>query len=206
MRQQQADDIIHQLSKDRTLFYYFKDRYAVMLLGDMLGGDKAGLGTTIVNIKSSSYNKLLQRPLIAKLVAQKGDGKLTFSDLERCWPIDPLCYRLTLGVWGEEKQRSFPGYYQTSRKGVNLVLQLNFSNEHDSRYARLIDPYDMQPFSYDEHPIARPGFYTLAWARLDVDFKTGEVLIEELQSDWIRYVKWSAARFCSGNKKYPPPR
>jgi hypothetical protein len=31
---------------------------------------------------------------------------------------------------------------------------------------------------------------TLAWARLDVDLERDEVLIEEVQSDWVRDVAW----------------
>lgn len=30
---------------------------------------------------------------------------------------------------------------------------------------------------------------TLAWSRIDFDFDTGEALIEEIQSDWVRRVK-----------------
>ncbi|MBT3027590.1 MAG: hypothetical protein KME48_10520 [Candidatus Thiodiazotropha sp. (ex Ctena orbiculata)] len=31
---------------------------------------------------------------------------------------------------------------------------------------------------------------TLAWARLDVDLERNEVLIEEVQSDWVRDMAW----------------
>jgi hypothetical protein len=43
----------------------------------------------------------------------------------------------------------------------------------------------------DERPYFRE---TLAWARLDVDLSNDEVLIEEIQSDWVRCVAGLAAR------------
>ena len=184
MREKLAKEIIADLPKDRTLFYYFKDRYAVMLLEQMLASENS-----ISQIKKSKFNKLLVRPPLADLIKQKGDGKLSKQDLGACWPVNPLCYRLTLGTWGEEKPKFAQSYYQTSRKGINLVLQLNFSRKHDTEYEKLIDQTDAQPFNYEDHPTARAGFNTLAWARIDLDFESGEALIEELQSDWVRYVR-----------------
>ncbi len=184
MREQLAQDIIDGLPKERTLFYYYKDRYAVMLLDHLVEHEQS-----IAEIKNSKFGKLLQRPILADLIKTKGDGKLSKEDLEFCWPHNPLCYRLTAGIWGADRPRHAQSYYQTSRKGVNLVLQLNFSRKHDSEYERLIDQTDTQPFNYDDHPTARAGFNTLAWARIDLDFESGEALIEEVQSDWVRYVK-----------------
>ena len=38
----------------------------------------------------------------------------------------------------------------------------------------------------ENHPVSQNGELTLAWARIDLDLKTNEALIEEIQSDWVR--------------------
>ena len=48
------------------------------------------------------------------------------------------------------------------------------------------------------HPVAE-NRNTLAWSRIDLDLETGEGLIEEIQTDWIRAVQsrakwWSVAK------------
>ena len=179
MNPETAQEIIACLPQGRTLFFYFKDRYALMLLRWYIGER-----ISIRELKQSPYAKLLNRPLLKELVKQHGDGYLRAADLESAWPSDPHCYLLTLGTWGKEKEwRS--GWSQTSRPGTNLVLQLNFSNQHNAKYQNLIDRNKRPRFGYSGHPVAREGFLTLAWARIDIDFETNEALIEEIQSDWI---------------------
>lgn len=43
-------------------------------------------------------------------------------------------------------------------------------------------------FEEDMHPVRLDGRPTLAWARLDLDLDAGQCLIEEIQSDWLRFV------------------
>ena len=81
------------------------------------------------------------------------------------------------------------GWYQTSRPGKNLVLQLNFSGRHNQPYYRLMQPAEGHLFQPDYHPASHKE-PTLAWARLDIDLDAGEALIEEIQNDWIREALW----------------
>ncbi len=184
-----ANEIIACLPKDRTVFDYYKDRYAVMLL-ERVAGD----GMAIADIKQTRYAKLLNRPLVKDVVARKGDGMLTRDDLIYVYPPGEVeHYVLTLGLWGWRKHDF--GCDQTSRKGGNLVLQLNFSGEHDGHYRKFIDPDNRQPFAVDSHPICKKGRNTLAWARIDIDLDADEALIEEVQNDWLRdaesYLRWA---------------
>ncbi len=178
MKNKEANEIIACLPKGKTFFYYFKDRYAIMLLSYFLGD-----GKPIREIKRSKFGKLLNKPSVGKLIDKVGDGILTPDALSSAWPSIPECYLLTLGEWG--KKSGWSRYYQTSTPGVNLVLQLNFSSKHNKPYYKLIQPSGRGPFEIELHPIARRGFHTLAWSRLDIDLNLGEALIEEIQSDWI---------------------
>lgn len=180
MEKKQIDELIECLSGDRTKFYYYKDRYALMLLSYFIGQ-----GQPVHEIKRSYYRKLLEKPSVRKMLASIGTSRMTGSECSAYWPEKYQCYLLTLGKWGA-KQRYGRFYNQTSRPGWNLVLQLNFSAEHNRAYQRLVEPDGPHPFHSNAHPIARDGNHTLAWARIDLDLDTGEALVEEIQTDWIR--------------------
>lgn len=190
MNYEAAQEIIACLPQGRTLFHYFPDRYAIVLLSRYLGE-----GKPIAEVKASPYAKLLNRPVLKEILSRKGDGLLLPEDLGASWPPRPECYLLTLGTWGPEKRHEWNRYYfQTSRPGMNLVLQLNFSSLHNDAYRALIRPEHAHPFQTAVHPIARKGFHTLAWARLDIDLSTGEALIEEVQTDWLRFAAGARRR------------
>ena len=179
-------EIIACLPKERTLFHYFKDRYAQILLYHFIENEM-----DIKEIKNSHMAGLLQKPVMRHFLASNGNGKLRRNELRHCWQTDMYYFVLTLGYWGGARNR---GWYQTSRKGYNLVLQLNFSNVHDAAYNSLVRPRADNILNYYAHPFnkkSRSGHSreTLAWARIDLDFRTNEALIEEIQSDWVRRVK-----------------
>ncbi len=180
MKEKQIEEIKECLPEGRTKFYYFKDRYALMLLSYIARG-----GKTIHEIKKSTYKKLLKKPVVREILKKNGHGVLSPMELNSFWPADYQCYLLTLGKWGN-RERWARLYNQTSRPGWNLVLQLNFSSQHNNSYTKLIKPQDVQPFHSDGHPIATNGSQTLAWARIDMDLDRDEALIEEIQTDWIR--------------------
>jgi len=185
MKTCEINDIIRSLPKGRTVFHYFKDRYAIELLGNYVGDE----GKSIRDIKSSPYGRLLQKPLFKNTLAEAGTGRLCQADVRSHWPSSYQSYRLTLGEWGHEKPKD-PDWYQTSIPGKNLVLHLNFNNEHTKAYTNAIHPKkDSHPFTYFDHPHSRGKHHTLAWARMEVDLDRGEALIEEIQSDWLRSVK-----------------
>lgn len=177
---QQWEEIIACLPTDRTLFTYFKDQYAVYLLEQQLRDGRC----SIKKLRASPLRKLLEKPLIKQVLRDCGDGELKEQQLWMLGVPDASQYVLTLGKWGEHFSYRWG---QTSRPGVNLVLQLNLPNQIDSVFQALMGcPIsDITPFS---HPYSDKRPATLAWARLDLDFRTGELLIEEIQSDLIRIV------------------
>lgn len=106
------------------------------------------------------------------------------------WPTTYQHFNLSFDHWGDYTKHRHDTWNQTSRPGYNLVLQLQFSAEAVSQYKKLITPnceYSdaWNPFHSYGHP-ATP--YTMAWARLDFSFRTGELLIEEIQNDYLREV------------------
>lgn len=180
MERIQVQEIMECLPKGRTKFYYYKDRYALMLLSYCIGN-----GMTIREIKKSRYKRLIEKPVVQKLLQKSGNSNLTPKEFDAFYPDSYHCYLLTLGKWGSRKSWS-RFYNQTSRPGWNLVLQLNFSAQHNTPYNRMIKPGELHPFHNRCHPIAVNGHHTLAWARIDMDLDKDEALIEEIQTDWVR--------------------
>lgn len=178
MKQAEAQEIIECLPRGKTKYFYFKDKYALDLLSLWVGD-----GRRIPEIRRGPFSSLLARPVFKDVLSGRGDGRLSASDLLPLWPDHRECYLLTLGTWGRDRDR-WRGFYQTSRSGVNLVLQLNFSSTHNRAFDKLIG--DDSGFEYRAHPIAQKPYRTLAWARLDIDLEAREALIEEIQTDWIR--------------------
>ena len=184
MELEEVKEILACLSGNRNKFYYFRDRYALMLLKDYIG-DKV---MSINELKQSPYAKLLNKAPVKKAMAMAGNGKITADQLDMIWDKKPLSFVTTLDQWGEGKKDW--QWNQMSRKGYHLVLQLNMANDHTQALQRLLHPDDPHIFNWGGHPTLEEGSRnTLAWVRLDMDFKTGEVLIEEIQCDWIRSVR-----------------
>ncbi len=186
MQAKLAQEIIDCLPKDRTLFTYYKDYYAAYLLQRNLLRNGP---SQVADLKKSKLGKLMNKPLFTSLLARCGSGVLRAEDIETLWPQNYESYVLTLGTWGRERVKRYR-YYQTSRPGTNLVLQMNFCNRHDQIYRHCIGN-DLDLFKFFAHPISDTRS-TLAWARIDLDFNTGEALIEEIQNDWLREVEYLA--------------
>jgi hypothetical protein len=182
MNQKQANEIIQCLPKDRSLYPYYKDYYAVQLLKSYTGN-----GIQISQLKQSHFSKLLNKGPVKKLLANCGGNKLLPRHFDQCFENSSQYFTLTLDLWDGNEN----GWSQTSRRGWNLVLQLNFSNQHNSQYQKLVKPTEKQALNSRLHPIYSrlDNTYfreTQAWARLDIDLNKDECLIEEIQSDWIR--------------------
>ena len=173
------EEVIACLPEERTQFSYFRDRYAVYLLKLYLGTAES---LDIRSLKSSPVRKLLERPVVFELLKKAGNGLLIAEQLECLWPIETEQYVLTVGRWGHSNRYDWS---QTSRPGSNLVLQLNLNNHLNTAF-RSISGCDLNRVTTACHPRSHKRSATLAWARLDVDFTTGEILIEEIQSDLIR--------------------
>lgn len=167
----------------RLVFRYYKDRYAAMLLENILQPR-----VLLRDLRAGRYGRLLDRPALKALAASKGDGLLDRDDLLALWPSEIETYVLSFATWGSKKRRE-RRWNQTSRSGRQLVLQVNFSRRHDAEHDRLIANGKKMPFACLSHPVNRSGRNTMAWARIDIDLASGEALIEEVQNDWIRNVE-----------------
>lgn len=176
-----VEETIASLPSGRTLFPYFRDRYALQLLRNAFPR-----GQSVAAIKRSAFGNLLRKPTVRNLMAQIGRSHILPEDLDSAWPRHHETYRLTLGQWPVANERWARSYHQTTRRGTNLVLQLNFAVSHNRELARItgagVEDYNESSI----HPIEKKRNLTLAWSRIDLDFDTREALIEEIQSDWIR--------------------
>jgi len=182
MKQQDVEEIIQCLPQGRTLFPYFRDRYATLLLAWLCKD-----GRTIADIKKSRYSGLLNKPLLKEAIGGCGDGTINAQSLNSVWPEYSEIFLLTLGRWGGDDWQ----WQQTTRPGYNLVLQVNLHEGYRRWFNQTVPDNQKWRFSSIGHPVLEQGtrnFYrtTLGWVRLDVDFESGEVLIEEIQTDWLR--------------------
>ena len=180
MTRELMSEIVNGLRRKRWRFYYGPDVYAYQLLTYLVD-----LGVSFPEIRRSSFARLLDRPVIKARLAQFGQRQITPAQWRSWRPAEPLCYLLTLDGWGEAASR-YAQDDQTSRPGYNLVLQLNFSNQHNRPYEKLIEPTHFHPYEYDSHPIAAKPRLTMSWVRIDLANDLSHALIEEVQNDWLR--------------------
>lgn len=180
MKQTEAEELRSLLPGGRTLFTYGKDWYAVSLL-------QMGLRHSAhQDLKQTTLGRLFEKPRLKTWLGSLGKKSFTGQDLDLLWPDETETYRLTAGL--------FDGWTQTTRKGSrgwNIVLQLNLNGSDAAWMERMIPVRDDDPFEPYQyiHPVHRGRHRTLAWARIDLDWDTGEALIEEIQSDRLREVK-----------------
>ena len=179
MNTEELNEILECLVGERTLFHYYPDRYAVYLLARHLRGQG---DSSIRDLRSGNHAKLLNRPILQNLIKRLGDGRLSSDDLNALWPNDSNAYVLTLGTWGQKNQYRWA---QTSRPGSNLVLQLNLSEQWAQKIQRVLDE-KINEYIGMFHPLSKKRGATLAWARIDLDMRSGVSLIEEIQSDLIK--------------------
>ena len=181
MDERLAREVIECLCGERTLYHYYPDKYAVYLLKRLLS-KKPRLPITV--LRKSRWATLLNRPILKEVIANSGAGCINERALESCFLKCHEPYVLTLGEWGAKRDWS---WNQTSRPGKNLVLQLNLSEFWSCQFRKVVQ---QRPNCFFDcgHPLSEKRAITLAWARLDVDFDTDEVLVEEIQSDLIRYI------------------
>lgn len=187
MNQCELDEITGRLPRGRTLFHYFKDRYALMLLEDA-----AVKACTVSELKHSRFRSLLQKPVVRQVLARTRGNRVTMRDLQSIWIEPHLTFRLSVGQWPRAGERWLRSWHQMARPGVNLVLQMNLPQHHVREMERLLQE-SREDLQSDSHPVAPSPDFTLAWSRIDFDPERGEVLIEEVQSDWVREAVLSSA-------------
>ena len=202
MDTQLADEIIDCLPTERTLFRYYKGHFANLILAIV-----SARYATVDELKRSPFERLTKRPEVKPVLAKQGNGEINQQAFQQAWQEPSHCFRLSIGRWhGSPGTRG-----QTSRRGVNLVLQLNFSNQHNRTYRHLYKPQRDNVFNYYAHPVAngangRATEETLAWARIDLDASFSEALIEEIQSDWVRRAGWEMKYIERCEKRGTPAR
>lgn len=177
MKQHEAEELLSLLPAGRTLFTYGKDWYALSLL-------EMGLGRSAPEkLRNTPLARLLEKPMMKSWLGTLGRKDFTRADLALLRPGESETYRLTASL--------FSGWTQTTRRGNdawNIVLQLNLNADDAGWMERMFPDRDNDPFEWGFHPIHRGRHRTLAWARIDLDWETGEALIEEIQNDRIREV------------------
>lgn len=191
MLYEEIEELRACLPQGRTLFPYGKDWYAIQLL--RLGLRRHG---TMAALRKSGLGRLLDKENVRRWLGSLGKRDPTPGDLELLWPEQVEIFRLTLD--------HFDGWAQTSRRGRrgwNLVLQLNL-NEEDARWMdRFGTERTADPFEWSFHPVHEGRHRTLAWARIDLDWSSGEALIEEVQNDRLRLVRSELRRLESCGDK-----
>ena len=175
-------EVVACLRGERTLYHYFPDRYAFMLLGWA-----AGDGTRLDALRKGTYAPLLQKPAVRDLLSGCGGALVDHQRFDSYWPAQTTSFVLGLDHWhGLQTSRSGAG-------GHNLVLQLNFSREHMLVLEKRFGGTNL--FNSSAHPVQQASGdrrrETLAWARIDLDLKRDEALIEEVQSDWVSTLDWA---------------
>ncbi len=174
-------EIVACLPRGRTVFPYFRDRYAFQLLGWA-----APDGASIRSLRTGPYGFLLHKPSVRAALSELHDGRVPPGFFQAFWPAAATRhFRLSLAAWGHDREWG-SDWYQTSRPGWNLVLRLDLPRSHARRYQRLLRPSGDDPFYETLHPVSRRPGITLAWVRLDLDLARGQALIEEIQGDWLR--------------------
>lgn len=194
---------------DEMAYPYFRGREAAWLLCQLL--DRPA---RIAALRRGPLAPLLDRPGVRETVRACGDGRLAPG---RLLPLaDPLAtlegraapafdkaaeaafaalcgsdiepFIVTFDSWAEDDPADWR-WNQTSRRGSNLVVQVNFPEAYGERFNAIFGPERRSWMEYWTHPVRQDGPITMGWARLDMDPDSDEVLIEEVQTDWLRTIR-----------------
>lgn len=198
--------LFRQVLPETMPFYHYPDRHSAWLLAQAMPGD-----CPVRTLRQSRVARFLDRPLLRPAVAGCG-GTLRQRDVIALAHAGRAVQMAGLsagamaaletafsGVW-RDHELSFTSWgtgpnwawHQISRPGGNLVMQLGFPSEHAAILGRHFRAPVRKTFEVPSHPIREQGRPTLAWVRLDIDLASGVALIEEVQSDWLREVRWQA--------------
>jgi len=208
MKSHLLDEVIACLTTGKTHYRYFQGAYAARILSILMPEQ-----LDIHSLKQTRFKRLIEHKTVKPIVALSGDGELRRDALVGAWLEPSQPFLLSVTRWGGRGERD---WYQTSRGGENLVLQLNLPSEHLQRFRGKINPDHGSCLNgrWSNHPVQtnveNPNFReTLAWSRIDIDFNTNEALIEEVQSDATRNVlrmekhyRACACQICNEKLKY----
>ncbi len=203
MNAHEIDFVLDCIGFERRVFRYFRHRYAFQMLERLVEN-----GSTVAEAKLTDLGSFLKKPVVREHLGKYGHRELFPELFASAWNEPVLSFVISIGFW-----RGKPGgWSQVSRRGINLVLQLNFCSQHMGEFRRLYKPTRVRTLNCVGHPVKRnldieTARETLAWARIDLDLDTGEALIEEIQTDWCRVaqraLRW-ARRAAKGECELPP--
>ena len=166
-------------------FYYYRDKYALQLLQYHVKES-----TSISALRKSRHQSLMEKPVIKKILQKSGNGRVDRDSFVDSMTEEGRMFNYTIGKWGEFEPHRKDEWFQTTRLGYNLVLQLNFDTMHNYQYCQWFKKGDdHDPFEFDGHPIVEHNNFTMSWCRIDLNLEAGEALIEEIQNDWLREVR-----------------
>jgi hypothetical protein len=175
MNKQQLEEMQYCLSDGKINYTYFKDKYCMFLLQHFITQS-----ISVNALKKSHYAQFCNKPKVKQWLSHCGSKFIEPEMIMALWQNELHHFTVTFGQWGGDS----PSWQQTCRKGYNLVLQLNFSKTHDRMYEK-VTLENSSPFTFSGHPVSSKR-NTLAWSRLDFSGDFSEVLIEEVQNDWLR--------------------
>ncbi|WKD50148.1 hypothetical protein [Microbulbifer spongiae] len=199
MKNEQVKEVLACLGDERRVFRYFKDRYCFDLIEFEMNRLRCK-SMKVSDLKTGVLSQQLQKPVVAQALKHCANGVVSRQDLQSLWSKDLLPFSLSLTSWGDGDR----GWDQTSRNQCNLVLQLNFDGKHNALYRKLVKPdAHCGPFECWGHPVQRVRRKTMSWVRMDIGFDTNEVLIEEIQNDWLRNASVTLARVKMRRVKKP---
>lgn len=193
MNKNQWAEVVEVLGQEAKPYHFFPEKYA----WDHLNRVTQGQPKKVNALRKEGYGWLLQKPEVKKRMAEFPDGIIDPAQGYSQYPKVSLHVNSTLSKWGTERA----GYrkdFQLSRTGYHLVLQMNVARSLSLAYRKKVQYRDHLP-NYFTHPVSKQ-WDTLAWARLDFDLEGQSVLIEEVQSDMVREMRWIERK--SQNKRY----
>lgn len=188
----------------------FTDRDAAWLLFQRMGEQQR-----IADLGKGRLAPLMNRPSIRAVTARCGDGRLRARDLlpladpltafepeaglsptapvEAAWAAmmeaETRWFTVSFATWPQSDEVSDWRDLQVSRQGCNLVLQVNFPDAHQRDFYRVFNAQARRAIEYSGHPVRTNGPITMAWARLDFEPGGRDLLIEEVQTDWLRVLR-----------------
>lgn len=196
-------EMIRHCLPEEMAFPYYADRESPWLLAQTMPEALA-----VADLTHGSLARFAARPLVRPMLTVCGGGVLPRADvlavghaaramrlpqvgpaghagLEAAFALPWHDFLLSVTSWGTGGE----SWNQISGKGGNLVLQLGFPSDHADLMGRYLAKSARKDFEFCAHPIRQSGRPTLAWARLDIDLARGVALIEEIQSDWLRFAR-----------------
>lgn len=189
---------------------YFPAREAPWLLVHRMAGPQK-----LADLRRGPLAGLLSRPGMSEILSACGDGTLsprqllpladpleafgrerqlmtdraTEAAFDAAAAADWTPFDISFTTWGSMDTHRYWRWAQISRKGENLVLQLNFPDRFVADFEYWGGKELRRRLDVSCHPVRLDHKMTLAWVRLDFDPGGEDVLVEEIQSDWIRCLR-----------------